>query len=212
HRRKVRRRSQRADDREDLVLLRKLVRGEHRLLRVIAVVLDDEFQLAAVNAAGVVDLVDAHLHAVHRRLRERHSRSRHVLGGSQHDFVLRNALHLRQRKRCAQCERNRNDQLSHGSLLRVLGYSTIHAASFRYIDSISSRYFSLTSFLFSFIVGVSSSSSGESFCSISRNFFTCSTRAKCLFTLSISPWISSWTSGRRHRLAKLENGIAWSCA
>src|SRR5258706_855665 len=86
------------------------------------------------------------------------------------------------------------------------------AASFRYIDSISSRYFSFTSFLFSFMVGVSSSSSGESFCSIRRNFFTCSTRAKALFTLSSSAWISSWISGLRHRLAKFEIGIAWSCA
>ena len=82
----------------------------------------------------------------------------------------------------------------------------------RYISSISGLYFSFTSLRLSFIVGVSSSSSAVSFCSIRLKRLICSTRAKPAFTLSISAWISSRISRARHRLAKLVNGMSWSWA
>ena len=44
---------------EDLVLVHQLLRGQHRLLGVVARVLDDQLDLAAVDAALLVDLVDA---------------------------------------------------------------------------------------------------------------------------------------------------------
>ena len=78
--------------------------------------------------------------------------------------------------------------------------------------SIRSLYFTLTKARFSFMVGVSSSSSGVRSCSISRNFLTVSTRASCRFTRSISPQIRSCTSDARQRDAKLLKGTLRSCA
>jgi hypothetical protein len=62
------------------------------------------------------------------------------------------------------------------------------------------------------MVGVSSSSSGVRSCSMSRNVLTVSTRASCRFTRSISPRISSCTSGARHSEAKLLKGTFFSWA
>src|SRR6266702_4860778 len=67
-----------------------------------------------------------------------------------------------------------------------------------YMPSISSRYLRLTRLRFSFIVGVSSSSSAVRICSISRNSLIVSTRANRLFTVSISVLINAWIGFARH--------------
>ena len=87
----------RAERGEDLVLLHQLLRREHRLLGIVAVVLDDEAQLAAVHAAFGIDLVDAHAHAVHGGLRQRDDRPGQVLRGADDDLVGGHAL-LRERR------------------------------------------------------------------------------------------------------------------
>jgi hypothetical protein len=62
----VHRRAERRHKGEHLVAVDQLVAGLHRLGHLIALVLDDHADLAAVDAAGLVDLVEAHFHAVRR--------------------------------------------------------------------------------------------------------------------------------------------------
>src|SRR5215813_9208466 len=81
-----------------------------------------------------------------------------------------------------------------------------------YMVSITSLYLTLTKARRSFMVGVSSSSSGVRICSMSRNFLMVSTRASCLFTRSISLQIRSCTSVDRQREAKLVKGTFCSWA
>jgi hypothetical protein len=61
------RQTHRADHRKDLVALDHLLRRQHRLLRVVAIVLEDHLELAALDAAGRVDFLHRHLHAVGNR-------------------------------------------------------------------------------------------------------------------------------------------------
>src|SRR5205814_6252194 len=88
---------------------------------------------------------------------------------------------------------------------------TNHAST--YMPSIIPLYFSFTNLRLSFMVGVSSSSSAVSCCSISRNFLIVSTRAKPWLTRSISELISSTTSRVRQSEAKSVNGtlLSWAC-
>jgi hypothetical protein len=70
-------------------------------------------------------------------------------------------------------------------------YGCRYWASYPYIASICGAYFFSTNLRFSFIVGVSSSSSADSCVSSRKNFLICSTRANLVFTPSITPWISA---------------------
>jgi len=65
-------------DGEHFVPIDQFLRGQHRFLRVVAVVLDDQLDLAAGNAAALVDLVHAHLQAVAPLLARARERAREV--------------------------------------------------------------------------------------------------------------------------------------
>jgi hypothetical protein len=80
---------------EHLVLVDQLLRGEHGLLRVVAVVLDDQLELAPVHAALFVGLFDTQHHALAHGLAEGRNRPRQVLDGTDQDLVLADALRLR---------------------------------------------------------------------------------------------------------------------
>src|SRR5581483_3130683 len=145
-----------------------------------------------------------HLHRVRRGHPVGGGRAGQVRVHAEHDLGLRHAAlglghgdagqrHRRQRQRGCQ-------RLSHRSLLSS------------YMPSMTSLYLRLTNVRFSFIVGVSSSSSAVSSSSMSRNFLIVSTRANCLLTRSISPQMRSWTSRARHSEAKLVKGTLRSCA
>ena len=94
HRRQVLRRADVPGHDEDLVLVDQLLRRQHRLLRVVGGVLDQELELAAVDAALLVDLVDAQHHAEPHLLAEAGDRPREVLDRADHDLVLADALLL----------------------------------------------------------------------------------------------------------------------
>jgi len=94
HRRVVLRGADVAGDDEDLVLVDQLLRGQHRAPRVVAVVLGDQLELAAVDAALLVDLVDAQQHALPHGLAEGGHRARQVLDRADQDLVLADALLL----------------------------------------------------------------------------------------------------------------------
>jgi hypothetical protein len=59
-----------------LSLVDQLLRRQHRLLRVVARVLDDQFDLAAVDAALLIEFVDTQRHAVADLLAEARERPR----------------------------------------------------------------------------------------------------------------------------------------
>ena len=86
------RRPHRADHREDLVALDHLLRRQHRALRIVAGVLEDQLDLAAVNAAGGVDFLDRHLHAVGNRHAPALDRAGQVLVGTDDDLGRRDAF------------------------------------------------------------------------------------------------------------------------
>ena len=86
------RRAHRADHGEDLVALDHLLRGQHGALRIVAAVLQDHLDLAAVDAAGGVDLLDRHLHAVGNRNAPDLDRAGQVLMGADHDLGRRDAF------------------------------------------------------------------------------------------------------------------------
>src|SRR6267378_1838036 len=120
-------------------------------------------------------------------------------------------LHSLRHRRAGQ--RHRADQRSHSQQLRhhpLLSWLRSARPGGRqasaYIASIVSLYFMFTNVRFSFIVGVSSSSSAVKICSMRENFLIVSTRASCRFTRSISPQIRSCTSLARQSEAKLVNG------
>ena len=120
------RRSHRADHGEDLVALDHLLRRQHGLLRIVAVVLEYHLDLAAVDAAGGVDLLDRHLHAVGNRNAPDLDRAGQVLMGADDDLGRRDAFignlglgcgrQLRQRKR-ADRKAERLERFRHYSLL-----------------------------------------------------------------------------------------------
>ena len=84
-----------ADHREDAVVLAdQLLRRQHRLLRVVAGILDQQLELAAVHAAQLVGLFDGQLHAVADLLAVGGQRTRQVLDGAHGDLVLADALLL----------------------------------------------------------------------------------------------------------------------
>ena len=91
-RRKHGRRSHRADHGEDLVALDHLLRRQHRALRIVAVVLEDQLELAAVDAAGRVDFLDRHFHAVGDRHAPDLDRTGQILMGADHDLGRRDAF------------------------------------------------------------------------------------------------------------------------
>ena len=80
-----------ADHGEKLVLLHHFLGREQAFLRIVAGILGDELQLAAIDAALIVDLVDPHLHAVAQRLAEAGQRARQILDGADDDFILGDA-------------------------------------------------------------------------------------------------------------------------
>ena len=86
------RRTHRTDHREDLVALDHLLRRQHRLLRIVAAVLEDHLELAAVDAAGRIDFLHRHLHAVGNRNAPDLDRAGQVLVGADHDLGRRNAF------------------------------------------------------------------------------------------------------------------------
>ena len=92
HRGVVLRRADVADHGEDLVLVDQLLRRQHGLLGVVAGVLDDQPELAAVDAALLVDLVHPQQHAVAHLLAEAGQRTGQVLDRAEHDLVLAHAL------------------------------------------------------------------------------------------------------------------------
>jgi hypothetical protein len=92
HGRIVLRRADVAGHDEDLVLVHQLLGGQHGLLRVIARVFDQQLDLAAVDAALLVDLVHPQLHAVARLLAVAGQRAGQILDRADTDFVLADAL------------------------------------------------------------------------------------------------------------------------
>jgi hypothetical protein len=83
--------------REDVVAVDELVAGLHGLGHLVALVLDDQADLAAVDAAGVVDLVEPHLHRIGRRHPVGCGHARQVGGHPDHDLCLGHAARLRRR-------------------------------------------------------------------------------------------------------------------
>jgi hypothetical protein len=114
-----------ADHREDLVLVHQLLRGQYGLLRVIGGILDLEHDLAAMDAALLVDLVHAQHHAQSHLLAEAGNRTRKILNGAQRDLRLGHALVrvLGQRAGAGQRQRRsrRKDSEFHGALSPVVG-------------------------------------------------------------------------------------------
>ncbi len=86
------RRTHRADHGEDLVALDHLLRGQHGLLRIVAVVLENHLDLAAVDAAGGVDFLNRHLHAVGNRNAPDLDRAGQILMGADDDLARRDTL------------------------------------------------------------------------------------------------------------------------
>ena len=167
------------------------------LLGIVGRILDEQPELAAVDAALLVDLVDAQQHPGAGLLAEPGDRARQVLDRAEHDLVLADALGLLRSGRSAAASAEAATaprwQRALHRCLRGCGaaasVSSVHRLDLR-------RVLGCTSLRLSFIVGVSSSSSAVSCVSSRRNALICSTRANFLLTLSISPWIRSRTSGR----------------
>ncbi len=86
------RRSHRSHHREDLVALDQFLRSQHGLFRIIAAVLDDQSNLAAVDPAGCIDLLGGHLHAICDRDAPALDRTRQVLVSADDDLGCRDAL------------------------------------------------------------------------------------------------------------------------
>ncbi len=103
-------RAQGADHGEYLVLLHQLLGGEQALLRIVAAVLQHQLQLAAVDAAGFVDLVDTHHHAEAQLLPEARQGSGQVLQGPDDHLVLGDAHLLGAREGHAGGEGGREGQ------------------------------------------------------------------------------------------------------
>jgi hypothetical protein len=99
HRRVVLRRADVAHHDEDLVLVHQLLRRQHRALGVVAGVLDQQLDLAAVHAALLVELIDAQVHAQADLLAVAGQRAGQVLDGADDDLVLGDALPLRMGQR-----------------------------------------------------------------------------------------------------------------
>ena len=102
HRRHVGRRAQVAGHDEDLVLVHQLLRSEHGLLRVIAIVLGQQLELAPVHPALFVDLLDPQQQAVARLLAVARQGAGQVLYRSDQDFIFADTLGLCQGQRAAQ--------------------------------------------------------------------------------------------------------------
>ena len=85
-------RAQVAHHHENLVLVDQLLCGQHGLLGVVARVLDQQVDLAAMHAALLVDFVHAQHHAVAQLLAKARQRTGQVLDGAEGDFRLAHAL------------------------------------------------------------------------------------------------------------------------
>jgi hypothetical protein len=81
--------SKRVNDGKDVVAADQLVHGTHRQLRLAAVVFHHHAQLAAVDAAGLIDLIKPHLHAVAQVRHTRSHRARQVHVGAKDNFFVR---------------------------------------------------------------------------------------------------------------------------
>ena len=79
HRRQIVRGPDVADHHENLVLIDQFLRPQEGLLGVVARVLDDDLELAAVDAALLIDFVDPQHHAQSGLLAQADSRTRQVL-------------------------------------------------------------------------------------------------------------------------------------
>src|SRR5262249_5877433 len=194
----VHRRTERRDEGKHVVAVDQLVTGLHRFWYLVGLILDDDVDLAAEDAAGLIDLVEAHLDGVGGRhaIGRRHTGEVSVHANG--DFCLGNTARLRRRRRCAHHERRRQHRQFelHGRFLpdsdtkiraaprldldslacacpcrknlcppsspRASSSGACAYAASAYMLSINSLYFWFTNLRFSFIVGVSSSSSADS--------------------------------------------------
>ena len=86
---------------EDVVAVDELGAGLHRARHLVLRVLDDQLDLAAVDAALLVDLVEAHLHRVRRRHAVGGGRPREVGVHAEHDLGLADPARLLLRHRHA---------------------------------------------------------------------------------------------------------------
>ncbi len=86
------RRPHRTDHGEDLVALDHFLRRQNRLLRIVSVVLENHPDLAAIDAAGRIDFLDGHFHAVGNRHAPDLDRTGQVLVGTDHDLGRRDAF------------------------------------------------------------------------------------------------------------------------
>ncbi len=84
-----------ADDGEDLVLMDQLLDRPDGRRRVASIVLANQFELAAVDAPGRIDLVENHLDAIHRQLAVEIARTRQRAERPDLDRIRRDAGHLR---------------------------------------------------------------------------------------------------------------------
>src|SRR6185295_6053921 len=69
-----------------------LLRRQHGALRIVATVLQDQLDLAAVDAAGRIDFLSRHLHAVGNRNAPNLDRAGQILMGADDDLARRDAL------------------------------------------------------------------------------------------------------------------------
>ena len=92
HRREVLGRADVAEHDENLVLIDELLCCQHRFLGVIAIVLDQQLELAPGNAALFVDFVDRQLHPGAGLLAIASERAGEILNAAEQDFVLGHTL------------------------------------------------------------------------------------------------------------------------
>ena len=174
----VHRRPEGAHHGEDPVAVDQLVGRLDRAGHLVLIVLDDEADLAAVDAAFLVHGIEDHSRRVDAADTDGRGRTGQVGVGAEHDLPGRfRGLGI---GAPASRQDGAKQHASDGEGTVSMG----HACCPPYIESIRGRYFSFTNLRLSFIVGVSSSSSGVSSWSIRRNFFTCSTRANFALTAS----------------------------
>ena len=169
--------AERHDDGEHLVAQHKLLNGTRGLGRLVSAVLDHQLDLAPVDAALRVGLVDPHLHAVGDEGHARGHRAGQIQMGPEQDPIVRYALGfgqggVRVEPYCG-CRGpyGRHSEFSlHVSLALQVGFVVAlpHLTGRQYMASIMCAYFRPIRVRFSFIVGVSSSSSAVNSISISR--------------------------------------------
>jgi hypothetical protein len=96
----VHRRAQRRHEREHVVAVDQLVAGLHRLRHLVALILDDQADPAPVEAAGLVDVLEPHLHAVRRGDAVRGGDAGEIGVHAERDLGLRHPARLCRRACC----------------------------------------------------------------------------------------------------------------